>query len=517
MKKIRILALAIACVTLSSILSPISALAGKGTSISSPVLEEDNLNQTNWYFLDSNIVSKDGVLVIPSDTSTAETRFIAKDVSKVDSAVQEMTSVDITMRLTALPKGQKFILAFGLPSLEAYSGETGNVEMVFTNEGGLKISVVEYTANGEATILAAKSCGVSINKEFTMEAVITSDSILTVKINGNQLCERKLQVSGAGRFGVLQTGSCGAEISKLTHICSYYETPENVNISEDFENGDFNVNALYSTSKGNGLYPSAIKVDEYNGSKVLRFQNTGWAYVATKYKYSNFEISFDMPYFSRETVYDENGVMIAKPSELIGISWGSEQSEPTGYGYVYDIDLVTLRSNMIRSELRSAWSATLTDLNVTDLETNDGYSIKFSVVDGHTTFQVKALTADKYITIGEADYELQRSGYIYLWSTGNANCAIDNLKITNLDNNPKLVEVERKSSLITADDYELTEEEKTLIFREDADKKNKEVSGGTIFLVCCSGGAVLVAVAGIVIGTLLKKKKQKGGRINGEM
>lgn len=511
MKKIRILALAIACVTLSGILSPISAFAGKGTTISSPVLEEDNLNQTSWYFLDSNIVSKDGILVIPSDTSTADTRFIAKDVSKVDSAVKEITSVDMKMRLTALPNGQKFILAFGLPSLEAYPEQMGNVEMIFSNEGGLKLGIVAYTENGAETVSATRSCGISMNKEFSVDAVITSDSVLIVKVNGSKVCQQKLPVSGEGRFGVLQTGSCGAEISELTHVCSYYETPENTNISEDFENGDFNVNTLYSTSKGNGLYPSAIKVDEYNGSKVLRFQNTGWAYLATKYKYSNFELSFDIPYFSRETVYDDNGVLIGKPCDMVGISWGSEQTEPTGYGYVHDIDLIALRSSSIRSEVRSAWNATLADLNVTDLETNEGYSIKFTVVDGHTTFQVKSLTADKYITIGEADYELQRSGYIFIWSAGSANCAIDNLKITNLDNNPNLVEVERESSLIIADDYELTEEEKSLVFRDDTDKKDNEVSGGTIFLVCCSGGAVLLAAAGIVMGTLLKKRKQKGG------
>ena len=432
MKKIRILVLAIACVTLSGILSPISAFAGKGTTISSPVLEEDNLNQTSWYFLDSNIVSKDGILVIPSDTSTAETRFIAKDVSKVDSEVNEITSIDIKMRLTALPSGQKFILAFGMPSLEAYSEAVGNVEMVFTNEGGLKFGIVAYTETGAQTVLDTRNCGISMTREFTVNAAITSDSVLIVKINGSQICKKKLPVSGEGRFGVLQTGSCGAEITELTHVCSYYETPENTNISEDFENGDFNVNTLYSTSKGNGLYPSAIKVDEYKGSKVLRFQNTSWAYVGTKYKYSNFEISFDIPYFSRETVYDENGVLIGKPSDMLGISWGSEQVEPTGYGYTYDIDLISFRSDLIRSELRNTWSAKLTDLNVTDLETNDGYSVKFTVVDGHTTFQVKALTSDKYITIGEADYELQRSGYIFIWSGGSCNCAIDNLKITNL-------------------------------------------------------------------------------------
>ena len=507
MKRIYAIALILICTVSSIIFSPISALAGKGTTTSEPVLEDNNLNQTAWYFTDSNVICKDGSLVIPSGTSTASTKIIAKDVSVLDTAVEDMTAVNMEMSLTNLPKGQQFILAFGLSSIEANSKEKGNVEMVITNNGGLKFGIEAYTEAGMETILKPTSCGISMKQNFSVNAIITSESVLQVTVNGKKVCDKKLPVSGAGRFGLLQTGECGANISSLSYSCYYYETPENVNISEDFESGEFNVNTLYSRSKSNGLVPSAIKIDDYNGSKVLKFQNTGFAYVSTQYKYSNFELSFDMPYFLREVIYDEYGTMIGKPFFHIGISWGSEEYEPSEYTYSYDADMISLGSNQIKSELRNQWTASLEELNVTDINTNTGYSVKLRVIDGHMTLQVKGLTSAEYITVAETDYEIQRSGYIYIWSPGNANCAIDNLKITNLDKNPNLTEAEYKSSVITAEDYQLTEEDTAMVFRKDAIEEN--AFSGKIFLVSCGTGALILALLGVGISSLLKKKSKR--------
>ena len=512
-KKICILVSTIVCALFLGIFSSDTVLAGSQTTISEPVSEKDSLNQTDWYFADSNIVNKDGILVIES-TSTADTRFISKGVSKVDDLVSKMTSANVSLRLKALPEGQQLMFAFGLPSIEALSGEAGNVEISFTNSGGVKMGIVAHTGSETVTILNPKNVGVSMNKEFTLSAVITSKATLQVSINGRKVCEQTLPVSGAGRFGVLQTGACGAEISNLEYSYTSYERPENTNIYEDFESGDFNVNTLYSTSVKNGYYPSGIRIEDYNGSKVLRFQNVGLGYVATKHKYSNFEISFDMPYFLRERVYDEYGQVIGIPSSNLGISFGSEVYRPEGYAYVHDTDLITIRSEMARSELRQAWtSESLVDLGVTDITTNEGYSVKLTYVDGHATFQVKALSANKYITIGEADYDLQRSGYIFIWSTGNADCAIDNLKITNLDQNPNLIEVERKSSIITAEDYDPSKEQSVSTDGKKPasteDEKEKTIDNVTVFVACCIAGAVVLVVAGIVVGSLLQRKRQK--------
>ena len=329
---------------------------------------------------------------------------------------------------------------------------------------------------------------------------------MTVVINGSKKYEGKLPIEGTGRFGVFQTGKCGAVISEMNYFCSHYETPENSNIFEDFENGDFNVNEFYSTSRTNGCYPSYIGIEEMDGNKVLRFKNTGLAYFATQKQYSNFELSFDIPYFLREDIYDEDGTQLGKKGGNIGVSFGSHQYEAEGYAYVHDVDLITIREDSVVSHLRHIWEApSLVDLGIVSMDNNKGFSFKYSMVDGHAVCQVKALSSDKWITVGEGDYDLQKTGYIYIWSTGNADCALDNIKITNLDENAKVVELEHKSNIVTAEDYELTEAEKTLTFRPvEAEKTGLTVE---TFLVCCVAGAASLAVIGVVVGSLLKRKK----------
>lgn len=510
MKKLRTLGLVLACALFVGNLSFLPVEAGKTVESSAPFSAESELNNTDWYFADSNIISKDGTLVIPADVSTADTRFVAKTISKVDKSVQDMTGVNAKLRLTALPNGKQFILAFGVASIDAVAGGAGSVEMIFTNEGGIKMSVVAHNESGAEEILAAQSCGVSLNKDFTIKANITPEAKMTVEINGKKLCDATLPIDGTGRFGVFQSGNCGAVISEMNYFCSHYETPENSNIAEDFENGDFNVNEFYSTSRTNGCYPSYIQVEDMDGNKVLRFKNTGLSYFATKKQYSNFEISFDIPYFLKKDVFDENGVQLGKRGGNLGISFGSHQYGPEGHAYVHDVDLITIREDSVASWSRQIWTApSLTELGIVSSDNNEGYSFKYTVVDGHAVCQVKKISSDKWITVGEGDYEVQRTGYIYIWSTGNADCALDNLKITNLDENGKVVELKRESNLVKVEDYELTDAEKTLTFRPVKEEK----AGFTVemFAGCCAAGAIVLSAAGIATGTLLKRKKAAKG------
>lgn len=509
MKRLRILILLLACTLFVGNIPVIPVMAGLETIVSSPTLEDSELNLTDWYFTDSNIVNEDGNVVISPETSSDTTKFIGKNVSVRNEAVEVMTAVEAKLQITGMPKEEQLVMAFGLSSIEASLGETGNVEISFINDGGIKVRVVTYTENGEQTLVNARACGVSLDKEFSFRANITTEGVLNVEINSQSICQKTLPTSGEGRFGILQSGKCGVKIASLDYSCNSYATPENTNIVEDFESGDFNANLFYSTSTANGLYPSAFRIEERNGSKMLRFENLGLSYFGTLHKYSNFEISFDMPYFLRENLYDDKGVLTNKPSSNIGVSFGSEQQKPKGWGYTYDIDLITLRSDVVRSERAELWSASLTDIGVTDTSTNEGYSFKFTVIDGHSVCQVKALSATEWLTVGEADYDLQRSGYIYIWSTGNADCAIDNLKITNLDENPKLIEVERKSSIITAEDYEITDDEKKMVFRPNDSEKEESYFDTKIFIVCCASVSIILIGIGLAVNSILKKRSRK--------
>ncbi len=534
MKRLYRLTILIILIFAAGILSPVSARAGRSVQISEPVSADGSLNQTEWYFADSTIESvllKEAAgeesavygLSIPSSEAAGDIGFISKIVSDSNEMVEEMTGVEAVLTFTDTAGGGRAVLAFGLSSIEANSGAEGNVEIVFEIGSDTKAGVTAYTG-GEAVVLAQSApCGIEEGKSFAVSASITPAGVMTVDVNGRRICSSQLPVSGKGRFGVLRSGSAGILVSELKYRCSFYDTPENTNIDEDFERGDLNINELYAASRYNGLDPSYIRIEDWDGNKVLRFRNCGLAHVGTVYNYSNFEISFDIPYFLNENVYDEDGTLIGKPSSNIGVSFGSGVEHPEGYTYVHDVDMIVICPDRLYSYSRKTWRTSLADVGLNDLEKNEGYSFKLTVIDGHSVCQVKRVDSQDWITVGECDYESQRSGHIFIWSTGNSDCTIDNLKITNLDEGARLIDAGFTSSVITAEDYELTEEEKTLTFRpeepsqEAAEKQGKdEQKAFPGFLMWSGIGAVVLAAAGLLTGMAVKRKKRREVKTDAE-
>lgn len=510
MNKIRKLTCSLCCVVLLCSIFVIPASAGQRDLVSSFVSASGELNNTEWNSTDENIVFKDGKLMIPGDTSTGDSKFISKNVGALDTSVKNMISASMKLKLTELPKGEKFILGFGLQTIEAYPEETGNVEIIFENNSGITVSVVAYGAEGAVTILDSKKCGVSMNKDFSVEAKISSESVMTLQINGSKLVNEKLPVTGEGRFGIIQTGSCGAVISQMVATCSYYDRPENTNIDEQFENGEFNANVLVSQqTRGNGIYPSYLKLEKYGDSNVLMYRNTGLAFFGTKHKYSNFEISFDIPYYLRENVYNEAGELIGKPCEGLCIGIGEDSAAPAGDAYVTDMDLIIFGPTSLISYLAHKYHVYYDGLNLFDPNTNEGFSVKLTVIDGHSELQLKPLKSGTYKTVATAYYENFRSGYINIWTTGNSNVAIDNLKITNLDKEPNLIDVEYKSSIVVAEDYQLTKEDTELIFRDEVVSEDNQPDT-LIVLIAIIG---VVAIVGIVLSIFVvrSKRRRKGG------
>lgn len=513
MKKRHIVAIMLVCVLFLGGTFDLQALAGTRTLVSKVSADEADLNNADWNFTDANIVVKDSKLIISSDTSTSETKFISKNVATLYPEVENMIRVDASLTLTKLPVGEQFIFAFGLSGIEAGVGESGNVELSFTNDGGVKFGVSAYSDTGKTTLREAGGCGISMNKEFTVSAVITTKGALFITINGNALPEMQLPVSGEGRFGVLQTGSCGAEFKELTLTNENYERPENADVFEDFEKGEFNANLLTSaTISDPGIYPSRVSIENYNGSKVLMFKNIYRSYLSTKYEYSNFELSFDIPYWLGQDIYNEDGTLIAKKNDILGIGWGESILNRTGQEYLEAIDLVALQKDRAVSHLRGRWDLSYDQLGIAGIpdETSDeGYSVKFSVVDGYATLQIKPLSAAAYSTVVEDYYDVHRSGYVCIWLPYEGNCAIDNLKIVNKDKNPNLIQVDYKSSVMSADDYVLTEEESNKTFEEDEKPIPENTFDGIKFIIICGLAAVLFIGSSIVIKVLMTKKTRR--------
>lgn len=488
---------------------PVSA--GSRMTVSSFLTADGQINAGEWHSTDTNITVQNGRLVIPAQTSTSDTKFISKTVAVSNEVTTNLISVDASMSITELAENEKMIAALGLGSIEAYSGETGNIEISFFNKDGLCVSVEAYGQNGVEELVNSQKCPVSFGETMKLEVTVTTNQILRITLGGKQLYDGAIPVSGEGRFGLIQTGGCGATVSEMKVTCDYYDTPENVNIEEDFEKGEFNANVLVSQQTyGNGLLPSYLAFEEYNGSTVFMFRNTGLAYIGTKHQYSNFEISFDIPYYLRERLYDESGTLIGKPCEGICIGIGEESSAPVGYAYQTSMDLVIFGPTMIASHIANKYVVPYPQ-DLFDSNTNEGFSVKLTMIDGTTTLQLKPLNADNWETVATANYESFRSGYINIYTTGNSNVAIDNLKILNMDENGKTVEPEYVSSVITASDYIPAEEENELVFRDSTTNQNADSEKepfGSLLWVIVPAVAVLAFVVVLVIRKVKKGDKK---------
>lgn len=488
--------------------------AGKVSSVKGLLDAAGQINVTDWYDPNDSLKIEQGNLVIPNE-STAETRIISKLFAQADSVCKEMVEFSCDIQFTQLPENEKFILGFGLPSVEAYSGEMGNVEVEFSNKNGVQASITAYDENGDAHVVAEpKNCGGREGSKMSVKVTITTDKQIVLTVNSSQVLQGTLPVTGEGRVGLLQTGNCGAKVNNLTVKFTQYDRPENTEFVENFEEGIYNIN-LFTMKHIEGVRtPSTICVEEFEGSNVLRFKNTGLSYFGTKHMYSNFELTFDVPYFVRQVVRDEAGNVLEMPT-MFGVSFGDTSKEFASYeyGYAGSTDLVYFETDYVYSHNQKPVliQEKYSDMGFFDKNTNEGFSVQLRMVDGHLTVGMKSLDAENFKVIAKADYDSFRTGYIKMWTLGDGNVAVDNIQLKNLDDGANLTEVPFKAALIEVEPYEYQEEE--LVFMPDVKGQSKEAEEFswkpivTYTIICSLAVLIVSAITTAVI--IQRKKKMK--------
>lgn len=521
-KTVKGLAVLLSILTLSSGICSMTAFAGSKDTVIGNASFSEEINTDIWNNPEGDVTVENGKLIFPKD-GTEETRLITVAAAQDNERITELFQASLTMKLTEIPKEETFAFAFGLQNMEAYHGNKGNVEVAFTNNGGLKVAVIAYGDGGKATtVVEPTSCGTR-NSNISIEATLMKGGKLTLKVAGKTLCNgTQLPVEGTGRLGFLQTGNCGAEVSKVQFAIRGYDAPENCNVEENFDNGFMNTATFSSkTVWSSDWYPQSLSVQEYNGNHVLMFERTFLAYIGTRYQYSNFEMTFDVPYMQRKDVRDENGEIKEPANANFVISFGGDAVDYTGYGYTQAAEAIVFHPSSTVSDLRS--NHTGRDENHLvfnpEYDSDKGFSVRLSVVDAVVTVGLKWLEEDNYTTVLKYTRENGTpKGYIHLWSNVLGNLAIDNIKIQNKDQKPNLLEVEAKyDNYDRVPDFEYKKEE--LKFREDTETDAKMQTGiigqSELTLLLCAGisGAVLL-VGGFVIGEILKRKRNKqiGGK-----
>lgn len=510
-KSMRGVAVLLSAILMSCGIGPITVLAGKTSVVVDNSSFADEISATEWSNPDGDAYAEKGVIIFPEDSSR-ETRLITNAFATDRQELEEMFHATTTLKFTQLPENERFAFAFGLQSVESYQGEVGNVEVAFTNNGGIKVEVIAYNDAGEAvTVAEAEKCG-SLKSNITIDVGVAPGGKLTLKVAGKKICENtQLPVSGEGSIGFVQTGNCGARISDVNIVVYQYDAPENCDIDENFDKGTLNTGLFTSkTLVATNYYPQSLSVEEYKGNNVLLFERCGMGYVGTTHQYSNFEMTFDVPYLQRTWVFDENDDILEPMSSRFIVSFGGALMDWDTSGYNEAAEAIRFETDSIVQNMKREYRG-IDENHLFFAEENDrGFSVKISVVDAVVTVGLKWLDEKEYSTV--LTYTLKQgtpTGYIHLWSNEIGNFAVDNIKIVNKDKIPNLVEVEYQTqNFERIPDFAY--EEAPLVFREEADTSEDTFSWYSVTFYAGIVGVVLLA-GGFVTGIILRKKKSKKG------
>ena len=470
------------------------------------------LDNAVWCNPEGDVKAENGAIVFPKE-STKYTRLIAKSAAYADVSREELLELACTIQFQSLPKGKAVSIALGLDSIESYSGEEGSVEIAFRNDGGIHMTVNEYQGKEPTALSSSKSIGVAVGSAAKVQMVCYKDGKLTVKVGGRSVFEGKCSVSCEGRFGFLQTGDCEVRITQLKAVSYRSDNPENCDITEDFEDGSINTALLTSKMMySSNNYPSGLDVQEYNGSGVLMFRNVGLGYIGTKYQYSNFEITFDVPYLCRKTVTDPKDGSVTPRSEWFGISYGSEVSEFESYGFTDAYDLVYFTPASVPCTLAGGGKQLLSTpapgYVFFDPEETRGFSVRMSVIDAEVTVAMKWFGEKEFHTLAQfpTNDGTTPLGHVHLWSYGPGNFAIDNLKIINKDHQAKLIEVKEKSGkVVVPADYAYKQEK--AVYRPAGANTGQKGFRWYLIIPAAVGAAVLISAGGALLGIIKRKKE----------
>ena len=473
------------------------------------MIVDGQLNSTDWFDAEDSTYVENGVLLLPSDP-TISTRVISKMIAQKDAVNEVMFEVSAKLQLTQLAENDKFIFAMGLDSIEAFSEEAGNIQIEITNNGALQLGVVSYNEEGVPSIVVApKSIGVKLDKDFALSVVATSDNQIKVSIDGRIVCTAVIEGDLEGRIGFLQTGACGAQIAACEAAFTKYERPENPNVAEDFETEIFNKNWFTTNFISSVRYPAYVAVEELDGNNVLMFHNAKLTYFGTKYPYSNFELTFDVPYYLRNMIKDENGYLLAAPTAEFLVSVGDDAVDFNSFGYATSVEAIRFTKDTVHgmNHTPEKFRANYGSKGYFDMTSNEGFSVLVRMVNGYLEVGIKALDGDKYDILAKTYYEDFRTGYVKIWSVNDANFAIDNFKITNLDDKGNVIDAGFQGATIIQDDFDYVPAEP--VFRPTEGAKAEAKTDWTPVLYTAIGCAGLLLVSVIVKAFLTKKAKKE--------
>ena len=538
--KTTLLAAAIAaCAFAPCLTGGISASAGASrANVASEASIVDGRINTGDFLLDGGVEGEGKKIVFNGESNTSSLVGKTKIQNLGAYDVKTMLQGGMEMELVSLVEDSGvFSICFGLQSLSSERDSKGVLEMRVYEDNGVNFAVYEHYGNGLANVLLNDRQYPEFQKgdKASFSFTVASDGKFNLYFNGEQVVKDKtLYEGGDGYFALFSEGKNVVKIGELSLFGYSYDTPENVDYIENFDNGGYNANVFYSMSKVAPLSPSYLAVE--NGA--LKFSNTAGAHITTRHAYSNFEMSFDVTELQREAVTDEKGNIEKLISNWFSIAFGvdnPDQAPESTNPMAVSLQVEGMPSDEKTDQTKPnpnprliLWDKgvpqKITDMpyNIWDKATFDGkiINVKFSINDGVIKLFMKTSEDEAFgAPVFEYDLGYTPSGHVRLYTWGQnstlpsglqynsiANFTVDNLGIKNTDfeGAKKLTTVEYKSNAIAdTPDYEYTtklDDEDLLINRLD------EIESGCSSVV---GGLAALPLVGVAALALKGRKKDE--------
>lgn len=503
------------CIILVLGLSIVASAGSAIVNLDNSSFANDELSTQDWHNANEDIVVKKGKIIFPKDSSSG-TKLVWKSPTVKSSYYDKLVEGSTTFKLTKLPAGETFALAFALKTIEPEIGSANTLELQFKNKGGIYASVVSYDADANPTTISSTKRVGSVGANLSVTFTITTDDKITLSINGTSLCKNaNIKHTGEGRIGFIQTDGCVAEISAVNFKSYAYDTPENVNFSEDFNDSEWNINHFTSTMVAAVDYPGCADIQEYNGQKGMLWQNGRFVYLSTKYTYSNFEFSFDVPYQQNHTILDDEGNLVTRPMPYYYVRTGCESNEMEAINWspsAYSKQVVLGNGNYLTVYSGSQHDGTFTKegFNFFDEATSrKGYSLKFVMKDGVFTGYAKWMDeksfGDPVFTVDQSDAPTP-TGFIQIIGLDYTNMMIDNVKVKNLDYDPNLVEVDFLTNKEPfPEDYKYTPMDVVYMPQNNTEE---EVGFNFWLIPAIAAGVAVIAVGVTVLVSAIARKKR---------
>lgn len=532
----------------------VSAGATKSYVFSDTSVLDGHIN-TGDLQITGDVSATGNTLIFGSSSSLSKVLAKAKINNYGAAGVADLFHGALTLQLDSLEEGGAFSICFGLPNLSSGLDGKGTLEVRIEKKvSALFLSVKEhYGPDTDMSFLTDEDVTSRLEgKAVSFAFDATTKGEFSLKIGGETLLNKiQLNEGATGYFGLFSQGANQVKVSAAYLYGYTYNVPQNVDYVEKFNhNGFYNGNFLVTQAALGALNPSYLAVDK--DTETLHFSNTGEASLTTRFMYSNFELSFDVPFLAREAIVDENGNFTQLISNWFAIAWGLNDLEATPGAteslcpWIYFEGLPT-DSNIDHSVHYESPRLILwqkkTPLKIYPMGDIDGrnfdvwnpslvgkgFSVKLTVVDGlislygkidpETEFGTPLFTYD----IGESTIGYLR---LFTWSdrgvaetgmkyTSMANFTIDNFSVTNLDDpsvRSTLPDLSFKPNGITGAkdfDYETVTDDKDLI--SNLDGKVPTASSSSSSLGWIIGGSVggVILLGGLVsLALWLRRKKQ---------